>query len=374
MIQWLSFKQCAESIAALGHKRSYLVLGENGIGKTSIQSHLRQLPQFADYYVPNPINCPELSDGSLWMPDINRDKGVSRELPNERMGISATNNASIEGSTPSVLCFDEVTKARQYIKDQIAPIIHERRNGIFNYPPESRIWATGNLTHEGLGDSMLAHLRTRFIVLHMRKSTQQEYKVWAVANNLHPVLLTAIDHHPEWFDSFMDYDKGGKYEGKDMTKEAPAIFNPRIKQDGYVSLRTLHMASDVLWAADAFDTHTLLANLIGAVGSVGAAQLMAIYNLKVDVPVFERVVADPDNTPLVSNPLAQLLQVNQFISRTKQRHEAAAVTKYAKRMQAELQCMFVNRIVNIDSAAALFCTVDAFRDMQNNNRLFLNVA
>ena len=96
-MQMLSFKQVTQLIKAVGHKRTIIVEGENGIGKTGLFYHLANDPFFANHIHVDPIDCTQLSDGSVWMPDIDRELGVSRELPNERFGISKTNQKGING-------------------------------------------------------------------------------------------------------------------------------------------------------------------------------------------------------------------------------------------------------------------------------------
>jgi len=72
----------------------------------------------------------------------------------------------------------------------IAPILYERRVGTLGMP-EGSVWFAGtNLSVEGLGDSLAAHLRNRLIVVKMRKPT---FTVWlnnfALPKKLNPMLL-----------------------------------------------------------------------------------------------------------------------------------------------------------------------------------------
>jgi hypothetical protein len=94
-MQLLNFKQIAQAVKSVGHKRTSIVQGENGIGKTALFHYLKRDPAFANYIHVDPIDCTQLSDGSVWMPDIDREQGVSRELPNERLGVSKTNQKGI---------------------------------------------------------------------------------------------------------------------------------------------------------------------------------------------------------------------------------------------------------------------------------------
>jgi len=369
----LSYKQVVSLIKSVGHKRTVIVRGENGVGKTSIQNALRQDPDFAGFNVMHPIDCTQLSDGSVWMPDIDRDNGVSHELPNARFGVSKTNRRGFDGSRPSIICLDEVLKCPQYIKNMLAPIQYERRVGDYELPEGSIVWCATNLSVEGLGDTIQPHLRTRVIMADMRKSTQQEWKNdFAIPAGLNPYLIAFTDLYPDLFDSFLDYEEGGKYAGKALSKDNPRIFNPRVAQDGYFSPRTAHAASDVLDAAEGMDGETLKAALAGTIGESAAGMLMAVVNLQSDVPSFERVVADPEAAPLPSNPNAQLVQVNMFLTRSRTREEASAVVTYVQRMRTEMQTLFTNTVAN-STRVALFGTVMAFQQMLKDNKLFLNL-
>ena len=88
---FLSHQQVANFIKNVGPKRTVLILGENGIGKSSLYHTLAQDPDFDDHIKVDPIDCTQLSDGSLFMPDLDRERGVSTELPNERLGVGKHN-------------------------------------------------------------------------------------------------------------------------------------------------------------------------------------------------------------------------------------------------------------------------------------------
>jgi hypothetical protein len=115
------FLKLVNLIATIGHKRTVIVEGENGIGKTALFRALKRMDKFSKHIAVDPIDCTQLSDGSVWMPDLDRDAGVSRELPNERFGVSKTNQFGVNGSTPVLIALDEIAKAPNYIKNVLAP-------------------------------------------------------------------------------------------------------------------------------------------------------------------------------------------------------------------------------------------------------------
>ena len=372
MSQVLSFNECVDLIKTVGKKRSIIVEGENGVGKTALHRALAALPEFSGYVRPDPIDCTQLSDGSIWMPDIDKEKGISRELPNERLGVSRYNQRGIKDSKPVLLCFDEVLKVPQFIKNMIAPVLYERRVGDYYMEDGSITFGCTNMAIEGLGDIIQPHLRSRLCIVQMRKPTQEEWKNnFAIPNKLNAAVIACTEMHPQMFDSFLDYEAGGKYDGKPQEKENPYIFNPRIAQSGFASPRSLHAAADVVDCMEALTPMTLQAALDGVIGAAAGALLASFVRFQQELTAYERVIADPEKAPLSDNPNAQLVQVFQFITRTEKRDDAAAVVKYVQRMRSEMQTMFCTNVANSTSSRlVVFANAPGFSKMLADNKVF----
>jgi hypothetical protein len=371
--EFLSHKQVVDLIKAVGHKRTVIVMGENGIGKTALHNTLCQDQHFDDHIKIKPIDSTQLSDGSLFMPDLDRERGVSLELPNERLGVSKFNRKGVDGSRPVLGMFDEIAKVPQFVKNMLAPILYERRVGTVGFPEGSVWFAATNLSFEGLGDSLQAHLRNRLIVVKMRKAATGEWlNDYAIPNGLNPIMLACVEENPMVGDSFMDYMKGGKYEGKDLEKDNPHIFNPKIVQDAYASWRSIHAACDLLDGMDTMDSNTLRLSLEGTVGKPFASVLTSFINFGKQIPLTSVVRANPDTAPLPNNKIAQQVQVFQFITRTEDRDDAQAFTKYVMRMQPEMQSLFCRRVAD-SQRVGLFTTVTEFARMLSDNKIYYKV-
>lgn len=372
MSQYLSFNQVLNLITAVGDKRTVIVEGENGIGKTALFHALKRDPKFANHIAVDPIDCTQLSDGSVWMPDLDRENGISRELPNERFGVSRTNQRGVNGGKP-ILCFlDEVAKAPQFIKNVLAPIIYEHRVGNYHFVEGSVVFCATNLSVEGLGDSIQAHLRNRLVFVKMRKPTAEEWVRWATDAALNPMVIAFVNNEPRVMDSFIDYAKGGKFEGKDQSKDNGYIFNPKAVQLAYASPRSLAAASDILDAGlGVLDDDTLEAALEGTVGPVTAQAMSSFVRFGKDICEYARVIKDPKNAPLSNNPTAQLIQVFQFVSRAADRAEAEAIVEYVWRMRAEMQSIFCNTVAS-SQRVALFATIDGFGKMLAAHKIFFS--
>ena len=371
--EFLSFPQTLALIKAVGHTRTVIVMGENGVGKTSLHKALSQDPQFEQHHKLAPIDCTQLSDGSVWGPDIDRERGVYRELPNERLGLSNFNHRGVDGAKPVLGMFDEIAKIPQYVKNMIAPILYERRVGTLLMPEGSVWFAATNLSAEGLGDSLAAHLRNRLVVVKMRKPTVDEWiNNFGIPNRLHPTLLACVQEYSQVFDSFVDYLEGGKFEGKDLEKDNPYIFNPRIVQEAYASPRSLHAASDVLYATEGLGDEIMRIALEGTVGKPFTSVMTSFIRFGQQLPPINQIKANPETATIPSNKIAQQVQVFQFISRAETREDAEAFVKYLSRLQPEIQSLFCRR-VSESSRIGLFASVAEFGRMVSDNKIFYKV-
>jgi len=372
MNQFLSASQVVSLVAAIGDKRTVIVEGENGIGKTALFHALRKLPKFADHIAVQPIDCTQLSDGSVWMPDLDRENGVSRELPNERFGVSAFNQLGVNNSKPILVGLDEIAKAPQFIKNVLAPIIYERRVGNYHMPEGSVVVCFTNLSIEGLGDSIQAHLRNRLVFVKMRKPSADEWVKWATDNGVNPMIIAFVSNEPRVMQSFLDYEKGGMFEGKDLSKDNGFIFNPKSMQLAYATPRSLVAASDILDAGlGVLDDDTLEAALVGTVGATTAQALSSFIRFGREICEYSRVIKSPDTAPLSDNPTAQLIQVFQFVTRVADRTEAEAIVKYVWRMRAEMQSIFCNTVAT-SQRVAMFATINEFGRMLAEHKIFFS--
>jgi hypothetical protein len=373
MSKLLSFEQVAALITAVGHKRTVIVEGENGIGKTALFHRLKSSPKFADHIAVDPVDCTQLSDGSVWMPCLDTENGVSRELPNERFGVSKHNQLGVNGSKPILVGLDEIAKAPQFIKNVLAPVVYERRVGNFHMPEGSTVVCFTNLAIEGLGDSIQAHLRNRLVFVKMRKPTMEEWvNNFAIPRGLNASIIAFANSYPQIFDSFLDYEKGGKFEGKDLSKDNGMIFNPRSTATAYVTPRSLVAASDILQEGDGvLDDDTLESAIAGAIGEVAAQNLSAFVRFGRDICSYDRVLKDPATAPLSDNPTAQLVQIFQFVSRCDNREDAEKIVEYVWRMKAEIQSIFCNTVAQ-SSRTAIYVTLANFGKMLAAHKIFFS--
>ena len=305
---------------------------------------------------------------------IDESKGVSRELPNERFGVHRGNQKGINGSKPVIICLDEFAKCRQFIKDVLAPVFYEHRIGQYHMPEGSIVFGCTNLSQEGLGDSIQAHLRDRLVMVRMAKPTMEEWVLWAAANDISPEIMAAAQMYPDIFDTFTDYLPGGsKYNKNNPVKKAnPYIFDPSNgEQDKWVTPRSLHAASDIVKQIDNIDEDTLTLALEGTLGTGFTGKLMSFIRFGQELPPFSRVCDEPEDCPVPKNPTAQLVQVFQFVTQVKNTDMAEAVSTYVERMNNEMQSLFVHTVAN-SARVDNFVMSEKFGLLMKENRIFFN--
>jgi hypothetical protein len=250
-------------------------------------------------------------------------------------------------------------------------VVYDYRVGDYHFPEGSLVIMATNLGIEGLGDNIPAHIRNRLIRVKMRKAKLDEWRAYAERKGLDYRVIACAVKHPQIFDSFLDYEPEGKYAGKSLAKDNPHIYNPREMQDAYVSLRSMETASDIVKTLDDVGMELVRAQLWGATGPF-AENLCTHIRLGNTLPDFSLIMRDPTNAPLVKDPVAQMIQVQQFVSRVNTREEAEASTIYVQRMREEMCQLYVQQI-STSVKVNVFVTVEAFRELLRLNRKFLDL-
>jgi hypothetical protein len=207
----------------------------------------------------------------------------------------------------------------------------------------------------------------------MRKPTMEEWvNNFAIPRGLNASIIAFANSYPQIFDSFLDYEKGGKFEGKDLSKDNGMIFNPRSTATAYVTPRSLVAASDILQEGDGvLDDDTLESAIAGAIGEVAAQNLSAFVRFGRDICSYDRVLKDPAAAPLSDNPTAQLVQIFQFVSRCDNREDAEKIVEYVWRMKAEIQSIFCNTVAQ-SSRTAIYVTLANFGKMLAAHKIFFS--
>ena len=322
----LSLDQIATAIKTGGNKRTILIQGHMGTGKSSLLNALAaELPD----HIPCYFDCTTKDLGDITIPNIAKmddGTGYVTYLTNEELGA--------HNHKPVLIDVDEYGKANPAVKNALLRLLLERKIGSYTLHPDSIIFATTNLGAEGVGDLLPPHARNRMTVITARKPNNIEWIEWGINNGIDHTLLGWAKDNPQLFASFEDV--------KDP-EENPYIYHPRDQRAAFVTPRSLEAASDWLKSREAYDDQTLTSLLLGTIGDRGAMDLMAFVKLADQLPSLESIKQEPNNAKVPDSAAAICMVIYRALA-TIDKDWINAWMDYLVRLDKEAQGMFANGV------------------------------
>jgi hypothetical protein len=335
----LNHNQCVNLISLIGHQKTVLVQGHTGSGKSSLLKMLgNKHPGYKTIY----FDCVTKEAGDLMLPRMKelKDNDYVTFATNEELGLHLQD-------TPSIIMLDEFGKNRS-IMNPLNRFILERQLGKYRLHEKSILFATTNLAAEGLGDFLMAHTRNRIVVVELRQPTAEEWAIWAVNNDVDPIVIGWVMENPHCFQDFREVKE---------PDDNPYIYHPRaVGRDAFVTGRSLEAASMLIKLRDSMDKQTLTAALIGTIGTRAALDMQAFISIANEIPKLKAIKETPETAPVPTNPAALCMVVFRTLSCI-DRDWVDAWMVYLRRLPAEAQAMFVNGVRAIGySRAAIVMT------------------
>ena len=321
----LGLDQIATAIKVGGNKRTVLVQGHMGTGKSSLLNVLaRELPKHTACY----FDCTTKDLGDITIPKLATidEAGFVTYVTNEELGVHL--------GKPIVLMIDEYGKANPAVKNALLRLMLERKIGSYTLHPDSLVFATTNLGAEGVGDLLPPHARNRMTVINARKPSNIEWIEWGINNGIDHSLLGWAKDNPQLFASFEDVRN---------PEENPYIYHPRDQRAAFVTPRSMEAASDWLKQREHIDDQTLTGLLMGTIGARGAMDLMAFVKLADQLPSLDSIKQTPDTATVPSSAAAICMVVYRALA-TMERDWVDAWMTYLVRLDSEAQGMFANGV------------------------------
>lgn len=315
----LNHEQIAALIVANPSVRFY-VTGEPGIGKSALIKMIQALTGYETAYV----DVPTLDLGDVAMPVVDHESRTTRYYPNARFKLHL--------GKPVVIMLDEWTKGSTPVKNMTHPMfeVDNPRLGDVPVPAGSIIFLTGNLTTDGVGDSMQAHSRQRVTEVELMKSDADQWlENFAVPNGINAVICAWVARHPYCLASYTDEGQ----EGNEL------IFNPRVPQGGVVSPRTLEKVSGIVTNRDKYDTDALIAAMQGTVGMSAAESIMAFIRHQDSLPSYKSIIDTPDSAMVPDDPGAIAVLSYGLLEKV-EKGTLTPIMRYLERVDLEWQSLF----------------------------------
>ena len=357
--KFATLKEAEDLIVALGGSGTVHLMGEPGVGKTSMFKNIVKRVGFKGVY----IDAPNIELGELGVPIPNHETKTTRIYPNEQWGFHT--------GEPLVIFIDEFTKAPQGVQNMLHPMLNYPRQVMGTPLHEDTIVVTaGNYTSDGVGDVMRSHSRNRITVVHVKKPVAgfmpdgsiepDSWGEWAVKSDIIAEVLAWVKQNPDVLASYLDPAQSGNKK----------IFNPKEPQKSFVSPRTLERASNILKVCDKSTTNAITCALEGTIGAPAARDLMAFVDVADSLPSWEDIVKNPKTAQVPSSPAALCLLAFSAVQRV-DRETIGKFFEYLQRTPKELQSVFCLTGMKNDDKKKIFLTSQSFVDwMRENQYLF----
>jgi len=352
----VTLKEAEETILACGSQATFHLMGEPGVGKTSMFKHLVERTGFKGIY----IDVPNVELGELGIPIPNHETKTTTLYPNSQWGFHT--------GEPLVIFADEFTKGHQSVKNMLHPMLNSPRQ-IMGIPlhKDTIVVTAGNYTTDGVGDNMMAHSRNRISVMNVKKPhagfnidgsiDPDSWGEWAIHNEIAPEVLAWVKETPQVLASYLDAGQAGnKY-----------IFNPKEVQKSFVSPRSLERASNIIKKRALTTENAVICALEGTIGAPAARDLMAYVAVADSLPTWEEICKDPEKAVVPNSPAALCLLAFSAVQKI-DRNTISKFFTYLKRTPKELQSVFCLTGMKDDEKKKLFFTSQAFVDWMSANQ------
>lgn len=327
----ITLKQAANLIRTNPETR-FLLQGEPGIGKSSLLEAIAGGLGYEYAY----IDVPNMDLGDIAMPVIDHDSKTTRYYPNARFRIHE--------NKPLVIMLDEFTKGADPVKNMLHPMLEKANPRLGDIPlaKNTIVFLTGNLTTDGVGDSLKAHSRNRLVPVTISKPDADQWIEWAMNNGIEAEVIAWVNRFPHALASYTDGGQG----------DNPYIYNPRKAQSAFVSPRSLVTASNIVRTRKENDPDSVIAALTGAVGESAARDMQAYIEFSDQLPSWEATIEHPKTTAVPTSPGACAIVVFGAIARMDKQSITPFMT-YLERFDPEWQACFAINIAKTPSKQAI---------------------
>jgi hypothetical protein len=344
----VSLQEAEDIIVAAGNKNAIHLVGEPGIGKTSMHQRISSRLGIKPVY----IDVPNIDLGDIGIPMPNHETKTTTLYPNEAW--------SFHKDEPLCIFMDEFSKGAQAVQNMLHPLLNERRIANFKMHDQTVVVTAGNNSTDGVSDNMKAHSINRITIVSVRKPTSDEWREWGAQNGVAAEVLAWAKQYAHAFASYLDPSQA----------DNPYIFNPKTPQKAFVSPRSLHKASNLIKKRHMITKNALAVALAGTIGQSAAADMVAYVDVADSLPTWEAILASPTTATVPQSPAAQCILAYSALQRI-DRDTVGKWFEYMKRTSTELQSVFCLTGLKNETKRDLLVTSKPFVDwMRDKQYLF----
>jgi len=171
----LSIDETKNLIQTTGDMLTHIVIGQPGVGKSSILKMLRE-DMGTDEYDFIYVDCP-----------VKDMMDIAASIPNHEnksLEYYVADLFKMDSGKKKVIMLDEFMKAPKLLQVIFTRMMLERTVGDVPLPEGSIVFGTSNNVTDGVGDAMLDHAGNRVCKIHMRNPNASEWDAWAAKQGI----------------------------------------------------------------------------------------------------------------------------------------------------------------------------------------------
>lgn len=356
----VTLDELVQAVSTVGSKRTIIARGEPGIGKSWTMKALAS--KFPTHKAVT-VDCARLLDqGDFWAMYL-EDKADGGKVARQAL----LDMFDFDATQPMLLLLDEIGKGNKAVMNVLLTVIFDRRIGDRHLHPDSIVYATTNLTADGVGDFLPAHARSRAITVEIKKPivginpvtgevTKGSFGEFMLKNNFDSALVAWCVRNPSCMDSYRDCPND-----KDWTNAW--AFHPTKGDEMYFCPRSAHTCDDVLKEREVNGDRLTMTLLAGAAGESFARDFSAFLMVKDKLTTVPAIVADPKGAalPPAGDAVSHCVMVQQLVQHVNKETIEPFVT-YMQRMGGEWQAMFGRSIIASENKRDVAIKCESFRN------------
>jgi len=341
----MSLSEFAHAIMTVGRHLTIIGEGEMGLGKSAMLKEIvAKIPAYnGKPYTGAMIDATLLVPEDTALPYMEMQPDgttkITRFAPSSRFGFHLDN--------PVAVCIDEIGKASRNVQNVLLTLLYEKRLGDHYLPEGSIVFATTNLSVEGLGDTLQKHAVNRACKVRIRKYDADTWiENYAMPKGLNPTVIAWVKQFPHCLASVTDPSQSGN----------PYINNLRnATQGACVTGRTLEFASHIADVRAQLGESATITLLAGTIGESAARDMQAFFTVADKLPTWDAIVASPETAKLPDDAVAKCILTFSAVTRV-DKDTLGKWMKYVQRMDREWQALFAKSVMKMPHKQA-FCVL-----------------
>lgn len=324
----ISIVEAFRLVLTNGTRKTYYFQGEPGIGKSTL--HKMLVEHFGDAYDAVYLDWSTIDYGELGMRAPNRDTN--------ELDVYISSLIKPKSNKPKLIMIDEFDKGDKMLQKLGARLTLDKVWMDYVLPPESIVFATGNLATDGVGNALLAHASNRVTTINIRKPTVDEWLSWATNAGLSAELRAFVKMTPSVMASYLDGI---------TPQDNEHVFFPVHRTKQFCSPRSLANCNPDIVNRDKLGHSLTMAALAGTIGVPSAKQLAAVLALRDEVVMAEDVFKDPDGVRVPDKQAALLMTLFNAVDVIKTQDELSKFMRFMNRTKSEeLQSVFFTMVMS----------------------------